>query len=512
MQIAYFDCISGISGDMTLSALIDAGADLAGVENGIASLGLGRVKISFANTVRKGFRGKLLSIDHPQEHAHRYLRDILTILRRGDLTPQARDLAMRFFERLARAEAKVHGTSIDRVQFHEVGAIDSIVDMVGVAIAWDSLQLSSAYASAVPTGTGQIRIAHGVVNVPAPATAELLLGVPIASTQIATELTTPTGAAILTELVQEFGPMPAMQVSRIGYGAGNKDFPDRPNLLRVLIGDAIKNKPTNSDADSVLVLECNLDDVPGEQIGFAIQRLWKAGALDVFATSIQMKKNRPGTLLTVISKPEDRRLMESILFQQTGTLGIRYRRQARTVLPRATVDVSSPWGVVSGKVSMLPTGEVDFSPEFDDCSRIAAEHGLRLVDVVTEIRECYYATESKREFQSVHSLHENHSSPSESPRHAWESTPSIPHAATTAFDAPDPHLESINTVFQELASEEQSGPPESTSHSLGDSAEEETAYYRWDSSPWTREPSIEPLAPPAPPRPFPIEGSWDLGE
>ena len=388
MQIAYFDCFSGISGDMTLGALIDAGAELSVVQTAIDSMDLGGVRISVANTARRGFRGKLITIDHPPEHAHRVLRDILSLLRRARISSGAKDLAMRLFERIARAEAKVHGTTIDRVQFHEVGAIDSIIDIVGVSVAWDSMQIERAYASSVPTGTGQVRIAHGLVSVPAPATAELLLGVPIAPTQISMEMTTPTGAAIVTELATEFGPMPPMQVGRIGYGAGNKDMPDRPNLLRILIGNALKSKPRVDD--SILVLESNLDDVTGEQIGFAIERLWKAGALDVFTVPIQMKKNRPGTLITVIANPHDRQAMASILFQQTGTLGIRYRTQARTVLPRAAVDVRTPWGVVAGKVSKLPSGDTDFSPEYDDCSKIAANFGLRLTDVVGKVIKCYH--------------------------------------------------------------------------------------------------------------------------
>lgn len=387
MQIAYFDCFSGISGDMTLGALIDAGAELSAVQTAVASMDLGDVRIAIANTTRRGFRGKLLTIDHPPEHAHRYLRDILSLLRRARISPGAKDLAMRLFERIARAEAKVHGTTIDRVQFHEVGAIDSIVDILGVSVAWDSLQIERAYASSVPTGAGQVRIAHGLVSVPAPATAELLMGVPIAPTQIPMEMTTPTGAAIVTELATEFGPMPPMQVGRIGYGAGRKDMPDRPNLLRILIGNDLK--PKQNRDDSILIMESNLDDVTGEQIGFAIEQLWKAGALDVFSVPIQMKKNRPGTLITVIANPQDRHAMESILFQQTGTLGIRYRTQARTVLPRAAVDVRTPWGIVAGKVSKRPSGDIDFSPEYDDCSKIAATFDLRLTEVVGKVTECY---------------------------------------------------------------------------------------------------------------------------
>jgi hypothetical protein len=301
-----------------------------------------------------------------------------------------------------------------------------------------------------------------------------------------------------------------MQVGRIGYGAGNKDMPDRPNLLRILIGSALKTKPHQSDA--VLVIECNLDDVSGEQIGFAIERLWKVGALDVFTMPIQMKKNRPGTLLTVLARPEDRQAMESILFQQTGTLGLRYRRQARTILPRAIVDVSSPWGIVAGKVSKLPSGEVDFSPEYDDCSRIAIKHGLRLNDVVVEIRECYYSAENARELQHVE----------ENARKEREDL------------EPDPkRIENVNAIFREAAFEDEYCTDGSSSiGSIGTSeptasepmepsvelsiefptepehAQERNEYYRWDSSPWSAAP-IEPLPPSGAPREFPMRGERD---
>lgn len=498
MQIAYFDCFSGISGDMTLAALIDAGADLAAIQAAIASMDLGAVRLSVTNTQRHGFRGKLLSIEQPREHAHRFLRDIHTHIRRGRFSVRAKDLAMRFFERIARAEAKVHGTTIDRVQFHEVGAIDSIVDMVGVAVAWDLLGIEKAYASAVPTGSGLIRIAHGTVSVPAPATAELLMGVPIAPTQIQMEMTTPTGAAILTELVSDFGPMPSIQVGRIGYGAGNKDVPDRPNLLRLLIGNALGSptKPVHHNSDHIVVLECNLDDIPGEQIGFAIESLWKAGALDVFTSSIQMKKNRPGTLLTVLAKPDDRQSLEAILFQHTGTLGIRYRRQARTVLPRTAIEVPTPWGIVLGKVSKLPSGEEDFSPEYEDCARIARTFGLRLIDVTQKVHESY--------------------------RIDLRPTPRISTSNQAASNqAASPRVESVNAVFMQAAFEDEFGtdsmkpkglesptqtpelPQHEKSIESGLESEGPNEFYRWDSSPWSVE-RIAPLPPPKNPSEFPI--------
>jgi len=481
MQIAYFDCFSGISGDMTLGALIDAGADIALIQDAIGSMDLSHVRISVSNTSKRGFRGKLLSIDHPPEHAHRFLRDILSLVRKARISTEAKDLAMRLFERIARAEAKVHGSTIDKVQFHEVGAIDSIVDIVGVAVAWDMLQIKRAYASPVPTGSGTIRIAHGIVSVPAPATAELLIGVPIAPTQIAMEMTTPTGAAIVTELATEFGPMPPMQVGRIGYGAGRKDMPDRPNLLRLLIGNALTQKPTNDD--SIIVLESNLDDVTGEQIGFTIEKLWRAGALDVFAIPIQMKKNRPGTLLTVIAKPQDRQTMEGILFQQTGTLGIRYRKQARTILERGAIDIATEWGTVRGKISKLPSGEVSFSPEYDDCSKIAANFNLRLSDVFRIVEDRYK--------QGVIPITDANSKSQE----LYESLGL----------EPERNLDVVNAVFRQAAVEDEleslaceriSSDPNSESElpeanpvapdwdTNVESAKEPQGFYRWDSSPW----------------------------
>jgi uncharacterized protein (TIGR00299 family) protein len=444
MQIAYLDCFSGIAGDMCLGALIDAGADREQVEAGIASLNL-NASFSVVSTQKRGFRGLAIRVLHPEQHAHRNLGDIYAILQNSSIDAAVQGLALRIFERLAKAEAKVHGTTLDRVTFHEVGAIDSIVDIVGTAIAWKSLKIDRAYASAVPTGCGWIDIAHGRVAIPAPATAELLRDVPIAPCSISKEMTTPTGAAILRELVCDFGPLPSMQVARIGYGAGMRDLEDRPNLLRILIGESVprtstrkKSSRTPNDA-SVVVLETNLDNVTGEQIGFAVERLWAAGALDVFLTPIQMKKNRPGTLLSVIAKPEDQHSMESIILQHTGTLGVRWRQQSRTILTRAAVDVDTPWGLVPGKVCQLPDGQVLFSPEYDACREIAAHEGLRLADVTEEVRACYDSL-SEREVTSM---------PSED---------------SEQIDAPK--------LFDEQEPDHET------------EIRDEPNWYRWDSSPW----------------------------
>ncbi|MFN7878174.1 MAG: nickel pincer cofactor biosynthesis protein LarC [Pirellula sp.] len=413
MKIVYLDCQSGISGDMTLAALLDLGASLDLVRSGIKSLGIG-VDLTTETTSRRGFRGLKLLIEHKPESGHRSLLDILNLIRRGRLSNRARLIAMRLFERLAKVEAKVHGVSIDQVHFHEVGAIDSIVDMVGVAIAWDELDIERACSSPVPVGSGFVKTSHGMISVPAPATMELLAGVPIASCHLPYEMTTPTGAAILAELIGSYGPLPSMQVDRIGYGAGQRDVPDRPNLLRVMIGHTI-DEPVSSTktSDDVFVLETNLDDISGEQIGFAVETLWSMGALDVFTMAIQMKKNRPGVLLCVVCRREQQKEMETAIFEHTGTLGIRSRMQARTILPREQIEVDTPWGVVPGKISRLPSGILDFSPEYEDCRTIARANGLRLIDVMNKAIECYShsATHRSELSESPASLESESASP-----------------------------------------------------------------------------------------------------
>jgi len=304
MRVAYLDCSSGISGDMTLAALVDCGANLNEIQAAIDSMGLA-ARLSIAPVRKQGFRAQKLQISAPEDPTHRDLEQILESISRARISPSARRIANRVFERLAKAEARVHGISIDQVHFHEVGAIDSIVDIVGCAVAWDLLGIHRATASAVPTGTGFVRIAHGRVAVPAPATAELLRGIPIAPCDVQAEMTTPTGAAILAELVSGFGSLPAIQIETIGLGAGTRDLEDRPNVLRIFLGsESTHRSASHVDFDTVVRFETNLDDVTGEQIGFAIEQLWAAGALDVYTTAIQMKKNRPGTLLSVLANPE----------------------------------------------------------------------------------------------------------------------------------------------------------------------------------------------------------------
>lgn len=375
MRIAYLDCASGISGDMTLGALVDAGADLNAINAGIATLGLGPdVQIVAQQVKKRGFRATQITVEHqPQKH-HRHLRDITAMIDGSSLTTRQKELATRIFTRLAEAEAQVHGLSLQLVHFHEVGAVDSIADIVGAAMGFDLLGIERIACSAVPTGSGFVQIEHGRCSIPAPATAELLKGIPIAPSTITSELTTPTGAAILAALATSFGSLPAMTVERIGYGAGQRDLAEQANLLRLLVGQAAT---ADSTADQVWVLETNLDDVSGELVGHAIAQLWEAGALDVYTTAIQMKKNRPGVMLSVLCDADHVQPLEQILFRETTTLGIRRHACSRSKLRRESKSVATPWGQVSGVVAQL--GETArFSPEFESCRQIAEENKVPL--------------------------------------------------------------------------------------------------------------------------------------
>ena len=375
-MLCYLDTSSGIAGDMMLAALVDAGADRDYLTGQLRSLGLPEVQLDFSETQRHCFRGLRLDVRHPPEHAHRHLADIEAMLQDSRLVPREKEMALRLFRKLAAAEARVHGTSLEEVHFHEVGAIDSIVDIVGIAIALCQLNVSRLVASPTPTGCGTIRIAHGTVSVPAPATAELLRGVPIRSSTIPAELTTPTGAAILSVLVDSFGPLPDIQISRIGYGAGHRDLQQQANLLRILIGI-----PLAQSGDEVCLLETNVDDATGEQLGFAIEQLWQAGALDVFTTAIGMKKNRPATLVSVVCHPAQREALEDTLFQHTGSLGIRRARMSRRKLHREITQVTTPVGEIRIKVAWSQDAggwSPRFSPEYEDCRRCALDTGHSL--------------------------------------------------------------------------------------------------------------------------------------
>lgn len=386
MRIAHFDCFSGISGDMTLAALLDAGVDAAPIRQGLDSLGL-PIQLEVEKVRKGGFAATYVRIEAPEEHTHRFLPDVEEILRRGALTDRQRDLALRIFRRLAQAEATVHGMPLEKVHFHEVGALDSIADIVGVAIGLDLLGAERITSRSVPTGTGTVQCAHGLMPIPAPGTAELLKGVPLAPSPIKAELTTPTGAAILTTIVAEWIDQPVMTVERIGHGAGRRELMEQPNLLRLFVGTAAA--PATSD--QVWVLETNLDDLPAEVIGYCYDLLLAAGALDVYSTPIFMKKNRPGVLLSVLASEPAIPALEEILFRETTTLGIRRYPVSRHKLNREPCIVSTQWGPVKGKLGWLGGRPPVFSPEYEDCARIAREQGVALREVFAAAEQAYRA-------------------------------------------------------------------------------------------------------------------------
>lgn len=385
MKLAYLDCNSGLAGDMMLGALVDAGVDLPAIQAGIDSLGI-TVQLVREEVKRCGFRATKIHVQHEPEHAHRHLHHITDMIdAAAAITAPQKELAKRIFTRLGEAEAKVHGTTIRKVHFHEVGAIDSIADIVGSAIGLDLLGVDRIVSSPIVTGSGYVTIAHGRVSVPAPATAELLVDVPLGISPVASELTTPTGAAIVSTIADEYGPLPAMKIQAIGYGAGTKDFKEQPNLVRLLVGETLENQ----HSDQIWVLETNLDDISGEMIGHCATLLAEAGALDVYTAAIQMKKNRPGVLLSVLAPVDLVAKLEKIIFRETATLGIRRWPVSRHKLERRPHTVDTEWGPVLGKLAILPDGSASFSPEYEACRIVATQRGIPLKDVYEVARKAY---------------------------------------------------------------------------------------------------------------------------
>lgn len=384
MKIAYLDCASGISGDMTLGALVDAGVDLTAIQAGIDSLGLPSCRLVSKEVHKKGFRATKINVEHEPEHAHRHLHQITEMIDGSSLSDSQKELAKRIFTNLGESEAKVHGTTLRKVHFHEVGAVDSIADIVGSAIGIDLLKLDRLVASPIPTGFGHVTIAHGRVSIPAPATAELLRGIPIAQSSVEAELTTPTGAAIVATLIDEFGPLPSMNISNIGYGAGDRDLESQANLMRLIVGDT-----EQTGAEQIWVLETNLDDISGELVGHATALLLEAGALDVYTTAIQMKKNRPGVLLSILCQASDVSKLEQLIFRETSTLGIRRWPVSRHKLERQPHTVQTSWGPIAGKLAHLADGTASFSAEFEACKIVAATQNIALKEVYEAAQEAF---------------------------------------------------------------------------------------------------------------------------
>jgi len=384
VRVGYFDCFSGIAGDMTLAALVDAGVDRRAIQDAVASLGL-PCELTFDTGRRGGFRATYARVATPHEHAHRHWHHIEAIIDKSVITPRQKELAKRIFLKLGEAEAKVHGTDLAKIHFHEVGAVDSIVDIVGSAVGLDLLGVERFEASPVPPGRGWVTAAHGRMPLPAPATAELLRGVPLAESLVDGEMTTPTGAAILTTVVERFASLPALTTESIGLGAGTREVPEQANILRLFVGTV--NLPSASDR--IWVLETNLDDLPGEVVGYTMTRLMEAGALDAFVTPIQMKKSRPGVMVSVLCDEAKIPPLEDLLFRETATLGIRRYPVSRHKLKRQPIEVETPYGAIRGKLAWLAERPPQFSPEYDDCARIAAAQAIPLRAVYDAAHAAY---------------------------------------------------------------------------------------------------------------------------
>lgn len=381
MKICYLDAFSGISGDMTVGALIDAGASAAGVIEALVGLGTG-ARFGVEKTMRGGVSASKFRVrtDGPGK-AHRHLSHILEMIGRADIGERAKQNASSVFQRLGEAEARVHGVDVEKVHFHEVGAVDSIADIVGACVALELLAVEDVRVSAINVGSGTVNTEHGILPVPAPATAALLIGKPIYARGPEMELTTPTGAALVATLASGFGALPPMTVDSMGYGAGDRDFKGHANVLRALIGEST----SAPEATLVCVIEANIDDSSPQVLGYALERLMEAGALDASLSPLQMKKNRPGSLLRVIARPEDQERLVQTIFAETSTLGLRIQAAERRVEERRIVNVETSFGTVRMKVS----GHGAFAPEYEDCRAIAARTGTPLPQVMAAANEAY---------------------------------------------------------------------------------------------------------------------------
>jgi pyridinium-3,5-bisthiocarboxylic acid mononucleotide nickel chelatase len=398
VRTAYFDCFSGISGDMVLGALVDAGADLRAIEAELRKLGLEGWSISAEKVKRGAISATHVNVVTEEGHHHRGLSIILQRIEKAGLPPRAADRATRIFTRLAEAEAKVHAMPVEQVHFHEVGAVDSIVDIVGACIGFELLGLDDFTCSAMDVGSGTVMTAHGLLPVPAPATTELLTGIPVHASGVKKELVTPTGAAIATTLSSSYGEIPAMTMKAVGYGAGTADLKEKANVLRILIGErAAASLGGDAGWDlPVSVIEANLDDMNPQVYGYLVDKALAAGALDIYSTAAQMKKNRPGMVVTILCEPSNEGRMMDLLFRETTTIGIRTHQAMRKTLERDFVRVSTEWGDVRIKISRMAGAIVNAAPEFEDCRKIAESKGVALKAVIATA-----AFEFQKRFEGV---------------------------------------------------------------------------------------------------------------
>ena len=404
-RVIYLDCFSGAAGDMLLAALIDAGLPVEALRVALGTLGVDH-EIEVTRVVRAGIGATHVKVrdkhhrhdhqhdhhhhhehhdhshdhghghpDHPHDHGHRTLAEINALIERSALSARGKARAIELFGRIGQAEAEIHETTLDRVHLHEVGALDSIIDIVGAVFALEWFGADDIVSSPLNVGSGTVQIAHGTYPVPAPATLRLLKGVPIYSSGPPAELVTPTGALLVSAYARTFGPMPAMSVDRVGYGAGTKDFEGVPNVLRVVMGERVGAQTGAQAAGSVVEVVCEIDDMNPQLFGPVTELLVKAGALDVFLTPVQMKKGRPGTLLTVLAPEAGRTAITDILFRETTTIGVRFHRVERETLDRRWQDVSVEGGLIRIKVAERDGVVLNAAPEFDDCVRVATATG-----------------------------------------------------------------------------------------------------------------------------------------
>ena len=422
MRIAYLECFSGMSGDMFLGALVAAGVSPQTLEDTVAALGVG-ARLEISRVMRSGISATKVNVwvdgekDLPREeywerqkheHSHdeqdehpgpergRGLTEIRQIISVASISAGAKKTAIRIFEALGRAEAKIHNTSIESVHFHEVGAVDAMVDIVCASVGTEALGVDEIICSPLNVGGGSVKCVHGTFPVPAPATVELLADAPVYSSGIQAELVTPTGAAIVKTLVRRFAAFPEMKIEKSGYGAGSRDFPGHPNVVRLTVGEAASNALAATTAsETITVLEANLDDLNPQVFGYVMDQLLEQGALDAFGMPVQMKKNRPGTLLTVLCKPEDASKLTQLIFTETTTLGVRRREEMRQTLARHWESVSTPWGEVRIKIASMNGTVTNYAPEYEDCRRIAAEHRVPLKQVMQEAARAYLGSGGK---------------------------------------------------------------------------------------------------------------------
>ena len=431
MRIAYLDCFSGISGDMFLGALIDASVRPEIFENAVAALNLG-ARLEVSRVTRSGISATKVDVwigdekdqpreefwarkaaharEHPHEHHHdhddhdhprhahhgRGLNEIRQIIAAASIPERAKQTATRIFENLGAAEAKIHNLPLADVHFHEVGAVDAMVDIVCAAVGAEALGVDEWVCSPLNVGGGTVECAHGRFPVPAPATVELLKGAPVYSSGVQAELVTPTGAAIAKTLATRFAEFPQMKISASGYGAGTRDFPGHANVLRLIIGEAQQSASLAAE-ETISILEANLDDLNPQVFGYVMDRALEEGALDAFGIPVQMKKNRPGMLLTILARPEDAARLTKLLFTETTTLGVRFREEKRQALRRRSVTVSTRWGDVRMKIANLNGSVSNYAPEYEDCRRIALEHHVPLKTVMQEAIQRYLGGAEKNE-------------------------------------------------------------------------------------------------------------------